>query len=45
MVEYDTFFFLDICRRDAQELDVQLGDEVRYAIRFEDMTSERTRIK
>ncbi|GJZ61368.1 probable pre-mRNA-splicing factor ATP-dependent RNA helicase DEAH4 isoform X1 [Tanacetum coccineum] len=33
------------CRRVAQELDVRLGDEVGYAIRFEDRTSERTRIK
>nr|GFB67086.1 probable pre-mRNA-splicing factor ATP-dependent RNA helicase DEAH4 [Tanacetum cinerariifolium] len=32
-------------RRVAQELDVRLGDEVGYAIRFEDRTSERTRIK
>ncbi|GKB71313.1 probable pre-mRNA-splicing factor ATP-dependent RNA helicase DEAH4 [Tanacetum coccineum] len=31
--------------RVAQELDVRLGDEVGYAIRFEDRTSERTRIK
>ncbi|GKA96138.1 probable pre-mRNA-splicing factor ATP-dependent RNA helicase DEAH4 [Tanacetum coccineum] len=32
-------------QRVAQELDVRLGDEVGYAIRFEDKTSERTRIK
>ncbi|GKF10552.1 hypothetical protein Tco_0048478, partial [Tanacetum coccineum] len=31
--------------RVAQELDVRLGGEVSYAIRFEDRTSERTRIK
>uniref|UniRef100_A0A2N9FSE1 RNA helicase n=1 Tax=Fagus sylvatica TaxID=28930 RepID=A0A2N9FSE1_FAGSY len=31
--------------RVAQELGVHLGDEVGYAIRFEDRTSERTRIK
>ncbi|RVW90775.1 putative pre-mRNA-splicing factor ATP-dependent RNA helicase DEAH4 [Vitis vinifera] len=31
--------------RVAQELGVQLGEEVGYAIRFEDRTSERTRIK
>ncbi|GJR85259.1 probable pre-mRNA-splicing factor ATP-dependent RNA helicase DEAH4 [Tanacetum coccineum] len=29
-------------KRVAQELDVRLGDEVGYAIRFEDTTSERT---
>nr|GEZ76912.1 probable pre-mRNA-splicing factor ATP-dependent RNA helicase DEAH4 isoform X1 [Tanacetum cinerariifolium] len=33
------------CTRVAQELDVRLGNEVGYAIRFEDRTSERTRIK
>ncbi|GJS10570.1 probable pre-mRNA-splicing factor ATP-dependent RNA helicase DEAH4 isoform X1, partial [Tanacetum coccineum] len=38
---YDVFSL----RRVAQELDVRLGDEVGYAIRFEDRTSERTRIK
>lgn len=32
-------------RRVSQELNVRLGDEVGYAIRFEDRTSERTRIK
>ncbi|GKD92698.1 putative pre-mRNA-splicing factor ATP-dependent RNA helicase DEAH4, partial [Tanacetum coccineum] len=32
-------------RRVGQELDVRLGDEVGYAIRFEDTTSERTRIQ
>jgi ATP-dependent RNA helicase DHX8/PRP22 len=32
-------------RRVAQELGVPLGDEVGYAIRFEDRTSERTCIK
>ncbi|KAG9147645.1 hypothetical protein Leryth_015728 [Lithospermum erythrorhizon] len=32
-------------RRVAQELGVQLGEEVGYAIRFEDRTSEKTRIK
>ena len=32
-------------RRVSQELDVRLGEEVGYAIRFEDRTSDRTRIK
>ena len=32
-------------RRVAQELGVRLGEEVGYAIRFEDRTSEKTRIK
>lgn len=32
-------------RRVAQELNVKLGEEVGYAIRFEDRTSERTLIK
>jgi ATP-dependent RNA helicase DHX8/PRP22 len=36
---------LNICRRVAQELSVPLGDEVGYAIRFEDRTSEKTCIK
>ncbi|PWA36213.1 RNA helicase family protein [Artemisia annua] len=36
---------VSVSRRVAQELDVRLGDEVGYAIRFEDRTSERTRIK
>lgn len=34
-----------VSRRVAQELDVRLGEEVGYAIRFEDRTSEKTRIK
>ncbi|KAJ0815321.1 putative RNA helicase [Helianthus annuus] len=36
---------VSVSRRVAQELDVRLGDEVGYAIRFEDRTSERTCIK
>jgi pheromone shutdown protein TraB len=32
-------------RRVAQELGVSLGEEVGYAIRFEDRTSHKTRIK
>jgi ATP-dependent RNA helicase DHX8/PRP22 len=36
---------VSVSRRVAQELDVRLGEEVGYAIRFEDRTSEKTRIK
>ncbi|KAJ8747275.1 hypothetical protein K2173_013101 [Erythroxylum novogranatense] len=36
---------VSVARRVAQELGVQLGDEVGYAIRFEDRTSDLTRIK
>ncbi|KAK9074621.1 hypothetical protein SSX86_007219 [Deinandra increscens subsp. villosa] len=36
---------VSVSRRVAQELDVRLGEEVGYAIRFEDRTSERTCIK
>ncbi|KAF3431080.1 hypothetical protein FNV43_RR25810 [Rhamnella rubrinervis] len=36
---------VSVARRVAQELDVCLGEEVGYAIRFEDRTSERTCIK
>lgn len=36
---------VSVSRRVAQELGVRLGEEVGYAIRFEDRTSERTRIK
>ncbi|GKA82487.1 probable pre-mRNA-splicing factor ATP-dependent RNA helicase DEAH4 isoform X1 [Tanacetum coccineum] len=46
MVKCNTRLFSVLKRkRVAQELDVRLGDEVGYAIRFEDRTSERTRIK
>lgn len=34
-----------VARRVAQEKNVQLGDEVGYAVRFEERTSRRTRIK
>nr|GMD95845.1 probable pre-mRNA-splicing factor ATP-dependent RNA helicase DEAH4 isoform X1 [Ipomoea batatas] len=34
-----------VSRRVAEELGVQLGEEVGYAIRFEDRTSEKTNIK
>ncbi|KAL5732381.1 hypothetical protein ACOSP7_031728 [Xanthoceras sorbifolium] len=36
---------VSVARRVAQELDVRLGEEVGYAIRFEDRTSEKTCIK
>ncbi|KVH97856.1 AAA+ ATPase domain-containing protein [Cynara cardunculus var. scolymus] len=36
---------VSVSRRVAEELGVRLGDEVGYAIRFEDRTSERTCIK
>ncbi|KAJ0095873.1 hypothetical protein Patl1_16902 [Pistacia atlantica] len=36
---------VSVARRVAQELGVPLGEEVGYAIRFEDRTSERTHIK
>ncbi|KAJ3671464.1 hypothetical protein LUZ60_007543 [Juncus effusus] len=36
---------VSVSRRVAQELGVVLGEEVGYAIRFEDRTSEKTRIK
>ncbi|GAB2214360.1 hypothetical protein Droror1_Dr00018703 [Drosera rotundifolia] len=36
---------VSVARRVAQEQGVQLGEEVGYAIRFEDRTSEKTRIK
>ncbi|KAI3426778.1 RNA helicase [Psidium guajava] len=36
---------VSVARRVAHELGVKLGEEVGYAIRFEDRTSERTRIK
>ncbi|XP_021899621.1 probable pre-mRNA-splicing factor ATP-dependent RNA helicase DEAH4 isoform X2 [Carica papaya] len=36
---------VSVSRRVAQELGVRLGEEVGYAIRFEDRTSERTLIK
>ncbi|ESQ34073.1 hypothetical protein EUTSA_v10006961mg [Eutrema salsugineum] len=36
---------VSVARRVAQELDVNLGEDVGYAIRFEDRTSSKTRIK
>lgn len=41
----DPFSFVVMDRRVAQELGVRLGEEVGYAIRFEDRTSEKTLIK
>lgn len=36
---------MSVASRVAQEMDVELGKEVGYLIRFEDMTSEETRLK
>lgn len=36
---------MSVAARVAQEMDVELGDEVGYNIRFEDVTSEKTRLK
>ncbi|KAJ1941464.1 DEAH-box RNA helicase prp16, partial [Linderina pennispora] len=36
---------MSVAKRVAEEMDVRLGDEVGYAIRFEDCTSRRTRLK
>lgn len=36
---------MSVAARVAQEMGVKLGNEVGYAIRFEDCTSERTIIK
>lgn len=36
---------MSVAKRVSEEMDVKLGDEVGYAIRFEDCTSERTVIK
>ncbi|KNA17592.1 hypothetical protein SOVF_078270 [Spinacia oleracea] len=36
---------VSVARRVAQEMGVRLGEEVGYAIRFEDRTSTKTRIK
>ena len=34
-----------VAQRVAEELDVKLGEEVGYSIRFEDMTTPRTILK
>jgi pre-mRNA-splicing factor ATP-dependent RNA helicase DHX15/PRP43 len=36
---------MSVAARVAQEADVELGEQVGYLIRFEDVTSERTKIK
>lgn len=36
---------MSVAERVAQEMDVKLGDEVGYSIRFEDMTSQKTILK
>ncbi len=36
---------MSVARRVAEELDVALGDEVGYSIRFEDCTSKKTVLK
>ena len=36
---------MSVAKRVCEEMDVQLGDEVGYSIRFEDYTSNKTIIK
>ncbi|KAL9654430.1 hypothetical protein ABK040_010453 [Willaertia magna] len=36
---------ISIARRVSEEMDVKLGEEVGYTIRFEDVSSEKTKIK
>ena len=36
---------MSVAKRVAEEMDVELGEEVGYAIRFEDLTSKKTVIK
>lgn len=36
---------MSVAKRVAEELDVKLGQEVGYLIRFEDFTSPKTQIK
>lgn len=36
---------MSVAKRVAEEMDVELGEEVGYAIRFEDLTTEKTVIK
>lgn len=36
---------MSVAKRVSEEMDVRLGDEVGYSIRFEDYTSEKTAIK
>ena len=34
----------NVARRVAEEMDVEFGEEVGYTVRFEDVTSERTKL-
>lgn len=34
-----------VAKRVAEEMDVEFGEEVGYSVRFEDVTSERTKLK
>lgn len=36
---------MSVAKRVADEMDVQLGDEVGYSIRFEDKTSNKTMLR
>jgi pre-mRNA-splicing factor ATP-dependent RNA helicase DHX15/PRP43 len=36
---------MSIAKRVAEEMDVELGEQVGYTIRFEDMSSPRTTLK
>ena len=36
---------LNVARRVADEMDVEFGEEVGYTIRFEDFTTENTKLK
>ena len=36
---------MSVAKRVSEEMDVELGKEVGYVIRFEDCTSEETKIK
>ena len=36
---------LNVAKRVADEMDVEFGEEVGYAVRFEDLTTESTRLK
>lgn len=36
---------MSVAKRVADEMDVKLGDEVGYSIRFEDMCGEKTKLK
>ena len=36
---------LNVAKRVSEEMDVEFGQEVGYTIRFDDKTSERTKLK